>query len=173
MRPNRLFVILAATIISAAMISCNQTAQSPATAAAKNVDSAKAALATSFYPLLEKGDWAGIEKITASDFTDHNAWVPAAGVRGRDTLIQALKSMKEGFPDMKYEILNTAVDGDMVFVHYHFTGSNNGPLMGMPATNKKVDYTGVDLIKVSDSTVTAHWDYGDNVTYMKQMGLMQ
>ena len=171
MRPNRLFALLALCVI-VTIVSCNQTKESPA-ASAQSQDAKKADLAKSFYPMMEKGDWGGIEKIIASNFTDHSAWMPPAGVSGRDSAMTALKSWKEGFPDMKIEVLHTAVDGNMVFVHFHFTGSNNGPLMGMPATNKKVDYTGVDLVQVSDSLVTAHWDYGDNVTYLKQMGLMQ
>ena len=73
---------------------------------------------------------------------------------------------------MKFEVLNTAASGDLVFVHYRFTGTNSGPLMGMPATGKKVDYTGVDLVRIKDGVATEHWDYGDNITYMKQMGLM-
>jgi steroid delta-isomerase-like uncharacterized protein len=176
MQPNKLFA-LCTIILVIAITACNQEKTSPAViteaaalktaAEAKKVDVVK-----SFYPALEKGDWAAIEKMVSPDFTDYGPWMPASGVKGRDTAIKMLKVIREAFPDMKYEVLHTAVNDDMVFVHYRFTGSNDGPLMGNPATNKKIDHTGVDMIQVKDSLVTAHWDYSDQVTYMKQMGLM-
>jgi steroid delta-isomerase-like uncharacterized protein len=173
MQPNKLFAFFAIIFI-VGIVACNQEKTSPAVIdnTAMKAESKKLDMVKSFYPAFQNGDWASIEKMMASDFTDHTAWMPPSGVVGRDTAMKMLKSIKEAFPDMKFEVLHTAADGDMVFVHYHFTGSNDGPMMGMPATNKKVDYTGVDVLQVKDSVVTAHWDYGDNVTYMKQMGLM-
>lgn len=176
MQPNKLFAFCA-IILALAIVACNQEKTSPAAitdaAAMKaSVDAKKADVVKKFYPALQNGDWTAIEKMMASDFTDHSPWTPKSGLVGRDTAIHMLKSIRESFPNMKYEILRTAVDGDYVFVHYRFTGSNDGPYMGMPATNKKLDFTGVDLIQMKDSLVTAHWDYGDNITYMKQMGLM-
>lgn len=134
---------------------------------AKNIEITK-----NFYTLFEKSDWAGIEKIVAPGFTDHSPMMPPGAAFNRDTLMKYVKSTKEGFPDMKYEILHTAGTGDMVFVHYRFTGTNSGPFMDMPATNKKIDYSGVDLLKIKDGQAIEHWDYADNITFMKQMGMM-
>lgn len=122
--------------------------------------------------MFENGDWAGIEKICSPDFRDHSPMADPNAPFNRDTLMTYLKATKAAFPDMKIEWLHAAGSGDMVFVHYHFTGTNTGAFMGMPATNKKVDYMGVDLLKIKDGVAVEHWDYADNVTYMKQMGMM-
>jgi predicted ester cyclase len=172
MQPNRLLAVLALFVILS-FVSCDNAAkQQESTTAPVKEENKKAEMAKSFYPLFEKGDWASIEKMISADFTDHNPWTPPAGVSGRDTAMKALKDFRTAFPNMKFEILHTAVDGDMVFVHYHFTASNDGPFMGMPATNKKLDFTGIDLLGIKDSIFTEHWDYGDNITFMKQMGQM-
>ena len=134
---------------------------------AKNIE-----LTKGFYTMFEKSDWAGIEKIVAPNMTDHSPMSTPGSAFNRDSLMKYLKMNKEAFPDMKFEILSTAASGDLVFVQYRFTGTNSGPLMGMPATGKKVDYTGVDLVRIKDGVATEHWDYGDNVTYMKQMGMI-
>ncbi len=133
----------------------------------KNMDVAK-----SFKSMIEKNDWAGIEKIMAPGFSDHSPMNPPGSPFNRDTLMKYLKMNKEAFPDMKFEVQSMAGNNDLVFVQYRFTGTNTGPMMGMPATNKKVDYSGVDLIKIKDGIATEHWDYGDNLSFMKQMGML-
>jgi predicted ester cyclase len=174
MQPNRRLAALLAVLFVIVMISCNQESKNVESAptAADQAESKKIEVVKSFYPSLEKGDWSSIEKIMSADFADHNPWTPPSGIVGRDSVLKGMKEFRAAFPDLKFEVMHTAVDGDMVFVHYRFTGSNDGPFMGMPATNKKIDYTGVDLIRMKDTVAAEHWDYGDNVTYMKQMGLM-
>ena len=125
-----------------------------------------------FYPMFEKADWSGIEKIVSADFKDHSSMGDPNAPSNRDSLINGLKAFHDAFPDMKFEVLHVAGVDDMVFVHYRFTGTNSGAMMGMPATNKKVDYMGVDLVKIKDGVATEHWDYGDNISFMKQMGMM-
>ena len=156
----------------AVITACNQgEKKEPITStdstAVKNIE-----LSKTFYPLFENGDWAGIEKIVAPDFKEHNSMMAEGARYDRDSLMKYLKMHKEAFPDMKFEILHIAADADVVFIHYHFTGTNTGPMMGMPATNKKADYMGVDLVRIKDGVAIEHWDYGDNVTFMKQMGMM-
>ena len=172
MKPNTLLAIFFIACI-AGFVACNQDdkKEDDHKMSSDNGEARKLELAKSFYPLFEKGDWAGIEKLVAPDFKEHNAMMTSENYN-RDSLMKYLKMNKEAFPDMKIEALHAAADGDLVFIHYHFTGTNTGSMMGMPATNKKVDYMGVDLVRIKDSVATEHWDYGDNVTFMKQMGMM-
>ena len=133
----------------------------------KNMEVAK-----SFYSMFNNSDWAGVEKIMAPDIADHSPMNATGSPVNRDTLMKYIKLNKESFPDMKFEVLSMAGNNDLVFIQYRFTGTNTGPMMGMPATNKKVEYTGVDLIKVKDGIAIEHWDYGDNISFMKQMGML-
>jgi len=173
MKPNKLLVILFMSCM-AGFIACNQEEKKEDNnkMASDDSEAKKIELVKSFYPLFEKSDWAAIENLVAPDFKDHNPMMTPGAPFNKDTLMKYLKMNKDAFPDMKFEILHAAADGDHVFVHYHFTGTNTGSMMGMPATNKKVDYMGVDLVRVKDSVAIEHWDYGDNVTYMKQMGMI-
>lgn len=172
MKLNKLLAIFFIAGV-AGFISCNQDDKKEDNNKMSSDDSEakKIELVKSFYPLFEKGDWAAIEKLVAPDLKDHSPMMTTENFN-RDSLMKYLKMNKDAFPDLKFEILHAAADGDIVFVHYHVTGTNTGPMMGMPATNKKVDYMGVDLVRVKDSVATEHWDYGDNVTYMKQMGML-
>lgn len=133
----------------------------------KNIEVSKA-----FYEMFNKSDWAGIEKIIDPKFEDHSVMFPNGMVQSRDSMMKNIKMFKEGFPDGKFEILSVAGAGDKVFIEFHYTGTNTGSMMGMPASNKKIDYKGVDLLQMKDGLATHHWDYGDNVTMMVQMGYM-
>lgn len=134
---------------------------------AKNMEAAK-----KFYADFEKADWAAIEALVEPGFTDHSSMMPPGTPFTKDTLMKYLRETKQGFPDMKLEALNMAGNGDILFVHYKFSGTNSGSYMGMPATNKKVEYMGVDLLRMKDGKAAEHWDYGDNITFMRQMGMM-
>lgn len=155
----------------ALLMACN-TRQTTIIDSTESLEDKNIALAQSFYPKFENGDWAGIDSILADGFVDHNPMTPPGVSVNKDSLMVYLKATKEGFPDFKIESLHAAATGDLVFIHYRFTGTNTGAMMGYPATGKKVDYSGVDLIRFTDGKAVEHWDYGDNVTYMKQMGIM-
>ena len=160
----------------ASLVSCNNEKEKGVTdegkngkedVVAKNIETSR-----TFYPMFEKGDWTGIEKIVDPNFQDHNAMMAPGTPSNRDSLMKYLKITREAFPDLKFDIMHVAGSDDIVFVHYRFTGTNTGPFLGMPATNKKVDYNGVDMIRVKDGVAVEHWVYSDNLTYMKQMGML-
>src|SRR5215204_1075116 len=148
MKLHRLLAILI-LVSSTGFVACNpeEKKDSIDTKTADDVTAKNTELTKSFYTMFEKSDWAGIEKIVAPSMTAHSPMMPPGSAFNRDSLMKYLKINKEAFPDMKFEILSAAANGDMVFVQYRFTGTNSGPLMGMPATGKKVDYTGVDLVR--------------------------
>ena len=52
------------------------------------------------------------------------------------------------------------------------TGTNSGPFMGMPATNKKVDIMGIDWIKWENGKFTDHWGAMEDMKMMTQLGMM-
>jgi hypothetical protein len=44
--------------------------------------------------------------------------------------------------------------------------------MGKPASGKKIDLIGFDEIRFKNGLAVEHWGQGDDVTMMKQLGLM-
>jgi steroid delta-isomerase-like uncharacterized protein len=120
------------------------------------------------YAVFNSGDWSKLDSLVAKDGVDHT---PMGDVRGLDSLKASFKEMKLAFPDLKFEAMEEAIQGDMIFTRYHFTATNTGPFNGMPATNKKIDMIGVDVAKVKDGKLYEHWDYSDNLQFFKQLGI--
>jgi predicted ester cyclase len=52
------------------------------------------------------------------------------------------------------------------------TGTNSGPMGGMPASNKPVSVDGIDIIVVKDGKAVERWGIFDNMKMMQDMGMM-
>lgn len=77
------------------------------------------------------------------------------------------------FPDSRTEILHIVAEGDLVIVHSLYTGTNTGPFMGMPATNKAVRVEQTDIIRFDAAGKgVEHWAVVDQLTMMQQLGLI-
>jgi len=69
---------------------------------------------------------------------------PVVGPFGRDEFLDSLSSfdIAAAFPDLKSNYHNWRVcpfEPNRVWVNIKYTGSNTGPIMGRPATNKRVE----------------------------------
>lgn len=79
----------------------------------------------------------------------------------------------KAFPDSKTTVINLVAEGNMVTVHSRYTGTNTGPFMGMPATNKKVDIEQVDIIRYDAAGKgVEHWAVIDQLTLLQQLGVI-
>ena len=93
------------------------------------------------------------------------------GLEGLKGLIGDLKT---AFPDGKFIIKDIIISGSKASVLSEYTGTNTGTFMGMPATNKPVDFMNIDyLLFNSSGKCTEHWGYGDDFKMMSQLGLMK
>lgn len=64
------------------------------------------------------------------------------------------------------------IAGDTVLAYFTTTGTNSGPFMGKPATNKTISFEGVDIIRVKNGKAVEHWGVYDNLKMMQQLGMM-
>jgi steroid delta-isomerase-like uncharacterized protein len=147
--------------------SCGKKADASTEAGTKAVEGYRALNAG-----FASGDASVIDKYVDKDAVGHSPMNPTP-TKGTEELKKFFNEFHGAFPDMKVEVHSTAVSGDTLFGLYHMTGTNSGPMMGMPATNKKVDMWGVDVIRfTAEGKLLEHWDFGDNYTFMKQLGLI-
>jgi predicted ester cyclase len=50
------------------------------------------------------------------------------------------------------------------------SGTHDGEFMGMPATGKKVEVSGYDIVHFKDDKVVEHWGVIDTGALMEQLG---
>jgi len=62
------------------------------------------------------------------------------------------------FPDLQVEVEDTAADGDQVVVRWHASGTHLGAGLGMPATDRPVDFRGMTWLTFRDGVIGVGWD---------------
>ncbi len=122
--------------------------------------------------IFSTGDFSEIDKYIDANMTDHT---PDEGqAQGVEGLKGAFKVFRTAFPDLKFKIKDIIISGNKAAVFSNITGTNTGEMMGMPPTNKMVDYNQVDIVYFNnENKAVERWGYFDLKTFMQQLGLMK
>ena len=82
-----------------------------------------------------------------------------------------LAGFTEGFPDLQLTIEDTVAEGDLVAQRITFNGTHTGVFQGLPATNKRVTFSGLELNRFEEGRVVEHWFQLDALGLLQQLGL--
>jgi predicted ester cyclase len=66
-------------------------------------------------------------------------------------------------------VIHAAEGEGFVFVAWTWTGTNVGPIGGMPPTGRLLTMSGATVYFVSDGKVTGHWQVVDRLGVAKQL----
>ena len=79
---------------------------------------------------------------------------------------------RTAMPDLEVVVEDAFGSGDRVCTRWTARGTNDGELMGMPPTGKRVEITGNSIDRFdADGKVVETWDQWDNAGFMTQLGL--
>ncbi|HTR86525.1 MAG TPA: ester cyclase [Reyranella sp.] len=104
----------------------------------------------------------------AADLIEHNPNLPQ-GLEGRKRF---LANVLGGFSDYHAEIQEILADGDKVVVRTLWTGTQDGPFLGLPASGRKVRFTTADFLRFENGKVAEHWDVVDSLPRAIALGLV-
>jgi predicted ester cyclase len=82
-----------------------------------------------------------------------------------------LAGFVEAFPDLHITVEDAVGEGDLVAQRVHFAGTHTGEFQGLPPTNRKVEFSGLELNRFVDGRVSEHWFQMDSLTLLQQLGL--
>ena len=111
---------------------------------------------------------AAIEKYLAPNFIEHNKNIPSS-IEGRKQFAAALQA---GFSDYRAEIQIIVAEGDMVVARVEWTGTQDGPFQGRPATGNKLRFSTADFFRVENGKFVEHWDVVDSLPRAVALGLV-
>ena len=108
------------------------------------------------------------DRYIAPGLIEHNPNLPQ-GLEGRKQFVAAVLA---GFSDYHGEIQEIMAEDDKVVVRTLWTGTQDGPFLGQPATGRKLRFTTADFIRIENGKVAEHWDVVDSLPRAIALGLV-
>tara|TARA_B100000900_G_scaffold123700_1_gene104339 strand:- start:3023 stop:3547 length:525 start_codon:yes stop_codon:yes gene_type:complete len=96
----------------------------------------------------------------------------AGDVVGLENFKNYYNNYLTGFSDAEFTIIDAFGQGDKIVKHWNFKGTHDGDFFGVPATGKRVDVSGVTLVKMKAGKIAAEQDFMDLLNFYTQLGLM-
>lgn len=78
----------------------------------------------------------------------------------------------DGMPDFHTHIEDLIAEGDKVAARITMTGTHSGDFWGIPATGKRVKFTGVYIVRIDGGRIVEHWGEEDSMGLLQQLGVM-
>ncbi|QDG52341.1 ester cyclase [Persicimonas caeni] len=115
-----------------------------------------------------KGDIDAIDRYYADNAKIHT---PMATFDGKEGLKQFLGMHREAFPDLKVEQHKYYSNGNSTALEWTFTGTHNGPFLGIEPTGKSVRVSGMTSTRYENDKVVEQNFYWDRIDQLQAVGL--
>jgi steroid delta-isomerase-like uncharacterized protein len=117
--------------------------------------------------LLAARDPAVVDGFFAADFVSHTN--PPGLPKGAEGVRRFFAMFRDAMPDVEVTIDELIADGDRAAVATTIRGTHTGELLGLPATGRRVEVVGVDMVRVRDGKIVEHRGLTDTVGLMRQL----
>ena len=96
----------------------------------------------------------------------------ASLLRGHEGLRAMLENYWSAFPDLRFKVVSTLVEGDRLAIVWVGEGTHQGTIMNIPPTGHKVEARGVSIIEVQNGLVVRGQYIWDLAAMLRHMGLL-
>ena len=125
----------------------------------------KKQLVKTFVELMTTHQSQNFGQVLAEDYYQHNPDVKQglAGIQERTKQFEAV------FADVAVTIEDIVAEEDKVVARFVWTGTHIGEFLGIPATHKKVSWSGTDWWRIENGKLAEHWDNVEWASLMQQL----
>ncbi len=130
----------------------------------------------SFLRVLDEA-WSGgqfgvIDEVMASNFVYHE---PVLGdVPGPEGFKQTILGYRMAYPDLQFTSEEMIAEGDLVAMRWTARGTQQGELMGVPATGLATTTVGINIARFdADGKMVEQWSSWDTLGLMQQLGAVE
>jgi predicted ester cyclase len=118
-----------------------------------------------FRNVIGAGNLDLLDELAVDDYEDHVA-LPGQG-RGREGLKRRVAKIRAAFQP-RHELHDVIVEADRVAVRWTLSGVHSGEFLGLSATQRPVEFDGVDMYAMRDGRMAAHWNVVDMFAFYRQ-----
>ncbi|MCP4291701.1 MAG: ester cyclase [bacterium] len=135
----------------------------------KTLQANKALVLRAHEEVWNSGNLIIVDELYSENYVSHWAY-------GDDSDREGLKNMvaeaRAAFPDMREDIVHTVAEGDLVVSHFISSGTFTGEMNGLQPSGKTITRPEIAVHRVADGKIVEQWTVSDQMTLMKQLGLM-
>jgi steroid delta-isomerase-like uncharacterized protein len=124
-----------------------------------------------FDEVWNRGDVDVLDELLAPDYLNHSPGIPNPRPGPQD-LKPIVVAMREGLPDLHYDILDMVAEPDRVAVFVRLTGTHTGSFFGIPPTGRKIDVRQMQIEWIREGRIAQHWRITDDLNLMRQLGVI-
>ncbi|WP_309138840.1 ester cyclase [Haloterrigena gelatinilytica] len=116
-----------------------------------------------------RGNIDGMDEILTSNQLYHDPM--SDGAEELKEFKGFIRSYREAFPDLRYEVEEYIAEGDKAAFWGRVTGTHEGMFMGVAPTGNEIDIMGIGVIRVEDGKVAERWANFDLFGMFQQLGI--
>jgi steroid delta-isomerase-like uncharacterized protein len=129
-----------------------------------------AVLRTWFEEVWNQGREDTIDRLFARDGVGHG--LPGGPLRGPEDYKPFFRNFRGAFPDIRIDVIRTVTEGDMVAIHCRVTGTHTGHTLGITATGKTAEFSGMCIARIRNGQIVEAWNTFDFLTFYQQLGVL-
>src|SRR5262249_37634716 len=152
-------------ILVIAVLACLTTR---ASATAADLEANKLLIRSYIEEMWNKHQPCAADRFVATDFIEHNPRLPQ-GLAGRK---QFVTKVLAAFSNYHGELQDLVAEGDKVAARVQWTGTNDGPYDGRPATGNKLVFATSDPCRIENGKIAEHWDVVETLARAVALGLV-
>lgn len=119
---------------------------------------------------ISQGNEAVADRIIAADFFDHtNPPGMQSGLDGHKAIVRLFRA---AFPDQWWHIEDLIAEGDRAVARTTMRGTHLGDFFGIPPTGRRVEMSGVHILRIANGRIAEHWGSNDDLGMMRQLGVI-
>jgi steroid delta-isomerase-like uncharacterized protein len=129
------------------------------------------AIARRFIQIWGNGDLNVIDELSAPSLTVQYPVLPNS-IQGKEMFKRVMESFRSAFPDSALQIEDEIAENDRVVIRWTFSGTHEGIMLGIPASHKKVKWTGITIYKIVEGKIIQEIGEEDYLGFLRQIGIV-
>ena len=113
---------------------------------------------------------AAVDEMLAEDGIGYG--LPSGDIRGPAAFKEYQRLLISAYPDLRVEVEDTVVEDDKIAARCRVTGIHQGEGLGLTATNKPVEFTGLCMMRVKDGKIVEAWNEFNFMQMYQQLGAL-
>ena len=119
--------------------------------------------------IVSNGNFSVLDELVHPNYVFRS---PGQEVHGLEGLRGVIDGFRTAFPDLKMTVDDLVVAGEKAVVSFTLTGTHEGDLMGIAATGKAIEVSGMVLSRLEDGRIVEEWEVLDQLTMLQQLGVV-